>query len=152
MAYDASTDRRIQRMSCQKVAVEVMAPFPVTSKGEPAAAAASWKKVFVELCDFLNDDVNKAGEPPAPVVATSGEPATFTTNDGTVDGPTLTLDLASKLTDRIQEKSEGNDVLRNAIKLQFVKFGIKPGPLLECVCQLTKPQADELVELVNKED
>lgn len=147
MAYDAATDRRIQRMSCQKVAIEVMPPFPVTTKGEPAAAAENWKKVFIGLADWLYDDVNKAGETPPPVVASSGEPATVPVDAGSM----VTLEQAMKLTDRLQEKSEGNDVLRNAIKLQFVKFGVSPGPLLDCVCKLTKPQADELVELVNKE-
>lgn len=147
MAFDAATDRRIQRMACHKVAMGAMAPFPVTSKGEPAAAAESWKKVFIGLVDFLWEDVNKSGETLPPIVASSSEPATVPVDAG----PMVTLEQAMKLTDRLQEKSEGNDVLRNAIKLQFVKFGISPGPLLECVCKLTKPQADELVELVNKE-
>lgn len=149
MAFDASTDRRIQRMSCQKVAIEVMAPFPVTSKGEAAAGAEKWKEVFVGLCDFLWDDVQKAGDTLPPVVVNSGEPATIAPS--TPVEPMVTLDDAIKLTDRIQAASEGNDVLKNAVKLQFVKFGVKPGPLVECIGQLTKPQANELVELINKE-
>lgn len=145
MAFDASTDRRIQRMSCQKVAIEVMAPFPVTSKGEPSAAAGNWKKVFTGLCDFLWEDVEAAGQ----LVAVASQPA-IVAGDGNA-APTWTLDEAVKLTEQIQKASEGNDVLKNAIKLQFVKFGIKPGSLQDVVCQLTKPQANELVELIDKE-
>lgn len=144
MTFDAATDRRIQRMSCQKVAIEVMAPFPVTSKGEPSATAEKWKEVFIGLCDFLSEDVNRAGE----LLEVPTEPATV---DTTQSEDHLMLDQAIGLTERIQKTSEGNDVLKNAVKLQFVKFGVKPGPLQDCVFQLTKPQANELVELINKE-
>lgn len=148
MAFDASTDRRIQRMSCQKVAVEAMGPFPVTSKGEPAAAAEGWKKIFVGLCDFLDADVKAAGNE----VASVPEPATVSDNGNVVS---LTLDQAMRLTEKVKAASEGNEELKNAMKLQFVKFGLKPtdkeDPLGSVINQLTKPQADELVELLNKE-
>lgn len=146
MAYDKATDRRIQRMAVQKVAIEAMSPFPVTSKGEPSAAAEKWKEVFIGLCDFLWEDVEAAGK----LLAVSDEPATVTPSGNEAE-PVLTLDQAIRLTEQVQKVSEGNDVLKNAIKLQFVKFGVKPGPLQECICQLTKPQADELVELITKE-
>lgn len=144
MAYDKSTDLRIQRMAVQKVAVEAMGPFPVTSKGEAGAASDKWKEVFVGLCDFLVADVEKAGE----VLAVADEPATMASNG---NGEVLALDQAVVLAEQITQVSAGNDILKNAIKLQFVKFGIKPGPIMDVVCQLTKPQADELVALINKE-
>jgi hypothetical protein len=144
LAYDKETDLRIQRMAVQKVAVEAMGPFPITSKGEPAAAAEKWKEVFSGLCDFLVADVEAAGQK----VAIAPEPATVSDNG---NQEVLTLDQAVLLTDRVKEVSEGNDVLRNAIKLFFVKCGVKPGPIDTVICQLTKPQADELVELINKE-
>lgn len=144
MAYDKQTDLRIQRMAVQKVAVEAMGPFPVTSKGEPSSAAEKWKEVFVGLCDFLVADVERAGAE----LAVAEEPATITPNG---NGEVLTLEDASALADSITEVSAGNDLLKNAIKLQFVRYGIKPGPILDVVCQLTKPQAAELVALINKE-
>lgn len=147
MAFDKETDLRIQRMSVQKVAVDALAPFPVTSKGEAAASADKWKEVFTALCDFLVDDVEAAGRK----VAITSEPATVAP-DGNGDKPeALNLDEAIRLTEQVQEKSAGNDVLKNAIKLQFVKFGIKPGPLPTVISQLTKSQANELVDLINKE-
>lgn len=144
MAYDKETDLRIQRMACHKVAVEAVGPFPVTSKGEPAAGAEKWKEVFVGLCDFLVFDVEQAGQVGVAVVS---EPATVP-NDGV---PFVTLEDALKLADFVKQATAGNDVLKNAVKLQFVKFGVKPGPIEIVIGQLTKPQADELVELINKE-
>lgn len=144
VAYDKETDLRIQRMAVQKVAVDAMGPFPVTSKGTPAAGAESWKEVFVGLCDFLVDDVEAAGRK----VAVVAEPATVTPSS---NGEGLTLDEAIKLTDAVQSKVADDDVLKNAVKLQFVKFGIKPGPLPTVISQLKKSQAKELVDLINKE-
>jgi hypothetical protein len=146
MAYDERTDRRIQRMSVQKVAIEVMPPLPVTSKTELAAAADKWKELFTGLCDWLEQDVEAAGDK---AVAITSEPASMDNNNGGAEH--LSLDDAIKLADRITEVSAGNDSLKNAIKLQFVRYGIKPGPIVEVVGQLTKPQADELVALINKE-
>lgn len=145
MAFDAATDRRIQRMSCQKVAIEAMAPFPVTSKGEPAAAAEKWKESFIALCDFLSDDVNNAGGE----VAVVSEPATIPQNG---KGDEQTLEEALELADRVKQKSAGNDVLKNAIKLQIVKFGVKsPKSLEDALTKLTKTQAAELEEYIDKE-
>lgn len=145
MAYDAATDRRIQRMACQKVAVEALPPYPVTTKGEPSAAATAWKKTFTTLCDFLSDDVNSAGQS----VAIAAEPATVP------DAPQEdmhNLEEALAFADRVKSKAAGNDVLKNAIKLQFVKFGVKnPGSLEEACSKLTRAQARELEEFIDKE-
>lgn len=147
MAYDEATDRRIQRMSCQKVAIEVMAPFPVTSKGEPAAAAEAWKKVFVTLCDFLSDDVNKAGAELAVVDA----PATMSSNGSTAD--VQTLEEAMELEALIKSATADKDVLASAVKLQFVRFGVKsPSSLLDALTKITKAQAKELEAFVTQEN
>lgn len=146
MAFDASTDRRIQRMSCQKVAIEVMAPYPVTSKGDTAAGAEKWKEVFVALCDFLDADVNAAGDK----VASVAEPATVSDNGNVV---ALTLDQAIRLTEKVKAESEGNEELKSMVKIMLVKFGVSPtdkeDPLGSAINQLTKPQADQLVQLIN---
>jgi hypothetical protein len=147
MAYDAETDRRIQRMSVQKVAMEAMPPLPVTSKMELGAPAEKWKELFVGLCDWLDEDVFAAGRG----VAISAEPATVAPSGNGTPVDILTLDEAMKLTDMVQDACAINDTLKNVVKLQFVKFGIKPGPLGDVIRQLTKPQAKELVELINKE-
>lgn len=132
-------------MACHKVAVEALGPFPVTSKGEPSASAEKWKEVFVGLCDFLVDDVNQAGEDNT--VASS--PATIAT---VANGDGQTLEEALELAERVKAKSAGNDVLKNAIKLQIVKFGVKnPKSLEDALCQLTKSQAAELETFIDKE-
>jgi hypothetical protein len=145
VAFDKETDLRIQRMSVQKVAVDAMGLFPVTSKGEAAASADKWKEVFVGcVTSWLTMWKLRAGRLQLLLNLLQLHPMGMETS------PKLD-DEAIRLTEQVQEKSAGNDVLKNAIKLQFVKFGIKPGPLPTVISQLTKSQAKELVDLINKE-
>lgn len=143
MAFDETTDRRIQRMSCQKVAADVMPPLPVGSKGELLAGWEKWKEVFIEVTDFLSGDVNKAGG-----LQVAPQPATVASNGSDAQ----TLDEALSAAVRIKDKCGDNDVLKSAVKLRFVTYGVKsPKSMDDAVSQLSKSQVADLESFIDKE-
>lgn len=147
MAFDEATDRRIQRMSCQKVAADVMPPLPVGSKGELLAGWEKWKEVFIEVVDFLSSDVNRAGG-----LQVAPEPAKVSSNGTDAESDAQSLEEALAVATRIKDKCGDNDILKSAVKLRFVQYGVKsPKSMDDAVCKLTKSQAVELEAFVDKE-
>lgn len=147
MAFDDAKDRRIQRMACQKVTADVMPPLPVGSKGELLAGWEKWKEVFVEVTDFLSGDVNNAGG-----LQVAPEPAKVSSNGSDVESDAQTLEEALAASTRIKDKCGTNDILKSAVKLRFVQYGVKsPKSMDDAVSQLTKSQANELEAFVDKE-
>lgn len=140
MAEDKKS-AEIRRMACQKVAVEIVGPAP-------AKFTDAYKKRFVEILDWLDQDVTNAQPVLQGTVDIDRETASIPVS---TNGGTLSLDEAIELTDWLRETAADNPGLQNQIKLTLVGMGVRnPKSLDEAVSKLNKTQAIQLKETIKE--
>lgn len=136
MAEDKKS-AEIRRMACHKVAVEIVGPAP-------AKITDAYKTKFLEVTDFLDQDVTNA-QPVLQGQVVSGSISAST------NGGELSLDESIVLTDWLREVAADNPALQNQTKLILVGMGIKnPKSLEDAVSQLSKEQALKLKESIKE--
>jgi hypothetical protein len=154
LSFTDSKDRRISRMACHKVAVDVLGPVPRTAKGEiTEAGLKKYKESFVEIADWLISDVESAGNELArPVDNATMNKVESESQETPEEAPEYSLDEATVLIDKIKAACAGNDSLKQAVKLKLVALGVgNHRSLDEAVMSLNVAKAAELDKFIDKE-